>query len=114
MTQLVIYAPNWLGDAVMALPAIADARRAFPGATVAIAARAPVAPLFSLLEGVNVVMLDRGGRMAGAAAPAFDAALLLPNSFKSALAAWRAGVPERWGYRTDCRGPLLTRAVAPL
>ena len=39
----------------------------------------------------------------------FDAALLLPNSFHSALTGWRAGIPERWGYRTDFRGPLLTR-----
>ena len=36
-------------------------------------------------------------------------AVLLPNSFGSALAAWQAGMPERWGYATDGRGPLLTR-----
>jgi heptosyltransferase II len=40
-----------------------------------------------------------------------DAALLLPNSFRSALTAKRAGVPERWGYSTDWRGLLLTRGV---
>ena len=38
-------------------------------------------------------------------------ALLLTNSFGSALAVWHAGVPERWGYRRDGRGRLLTRAV---
>jgi heptosyltransferase-2 len=114
MTQLVIYAPNWLGDAVMALPAIADVRRAFPGVRVAIAARAAVAPLFALVPDVDVLTVDRGGRFDSSEAAGsrrFDAALLLPNSFKSALAAWRAGIPERWGYRTDCRGPLLTRSV---
>ena len=45
--------------------------------------------------------------------PLFDAAILLPNSFQVALTAWRAKVPERWGYRTDWRGPLLTRAIDP-
>jgi heptosyltransferase-2 len=38
-------------------------------------------------------------------------AILLPNSFQSALAAWRAGIAERWGYRTDWRRALLTRAI---
>jgi heptosyltransferase-2 len=47
----------------------------------------------------------RGGRHEGA--------LLLPNSFQSALAVWRAGIANRWGYRTDWRGPLLTRAILP-
>jgi heptosyltransferase-2 len=48
-------------------------------------------------------------------AGAYDAAALLTNSFGTALAAWTAGVPERWGYATDVRGPLLTRRarVAP-
>jgi heptosyltransferase II len=40
---------------------------------------------------------------------AFDVAVLLPNSFAAAAAAWAARIPERWGYATDARGPLLTR-----
>jgi heptosyltransferase-2 len=42
----------------------------------------------------------------------FDAALLFPNSFHAALIAFRAGIPERWGYRTGWRSTLLTRAIA--
>jgi heptosyltransferase-2 len=105
-SRLVICAPNWLGDAVMALPAIADVRRSLPAASIAVAARQSVMPLFALVTDVDEVLhVDelRGG--------AFGAALLLPNSFHSALLAYRAGIPERWGYRTDCRAPLLTRAV---
>jgi heptosyltransferase-2 len=45
--------------------------------------------------------------------PLFETAILFPNSFHAALTAWRAGMPERWGYRTDWRRPLLTRAVEP-
>jgi len=105
--RLVIVAPNWLGDAVMALPAIADIRRGRPEATVAVAARPSIAPLFSLVRGVDdVVPLDRSGALDG-----FDTAILLPNSFHAALLVARAGVRERWGYRTDWRGFLLTRAL---
>ena len=44
-------------------------------------------------------------------AGSFDAVLLLPNSFHAALVAFRARIPERWGYRADFRAPLLTLAV---
>src|SRR2546428_4344421 len=101
--HILIVAPNWLGDAVMALPAIADVRRAAPGAAISIAARPSVAPLFGLVPGVA----ERG-----IFDTPFDAALLLPNSFQSALTVFRARIPERWGYGTDWRGPLLTRTVA--
>src|SRR5204862_7146330 len=42
----------------------------------------------------------------------FDTAILFPNSYRSALVASRADIPERWGYRTDWRRHLLTR-MAP-
>src|SRR5438128_11298768 len=101
--NLLIVAPNWLGDAVMALPAIADVRRASPGRSITVAARPAVRQLFSLVPDVDAHV--------GRVASGYDAALLLPNSFHAALDVWRARIPERWGYRTDCRGPLLTRAV---
>ena len=102
-------APNWLGDGVMAQPAIADVRNGRPDASVVVAARASVAPLFSLMRAVDeVVVLPRHGPypLGGS-----DVALLLPNSFHSALMTARAGVRERWGYRTDWRALFLTRAV---
>ena len=122
MQRLVILAPNWLGDAVMALPAIADVRRASPGATITVAARPAIAPLFQLVPEVNdIIVLPRAvaigdvasWRLLGAELVDrhFDTALLLPNSVHSALVALRAGIPERWGYRAGCRGGLLTRAV---
>lgn len=117
MTRLVILAPNWLGDAVMALPALADVRRALPDAAIAVAARPAVAPLFRLVPAADEVVTveRRGWRRIGAelAGRGYDAALLLPNSFHAALVAVSAGVRERWGYRTDWRGSLLTRAVDP-
>jgi heptosyltransferase-2 len=120
--RLVILAPNWLGDAVMALPAIADVRRAAPDASITIAARPAIAPLFGLVPGIEDTILLPGRatlravrtwRAVGAelAGQQFDAALLLPNSMHAALAAFRAGIPERWGYRASGRGRLLTRAI---
>jgi lipopolysaccharide heptosyltransferase II len=107
MNRLVILAPNWLGDAVMALPAIADVRREWPRADIIVAARPSIAPLFRIVGEANGIAdvdhLDH----------AFDAALLLPNSFRSALLVKRARIPERWGYRTQLRGALLTRAIDP-
>src|SRR5262252_5498444 len=100
MQRLVILAPNWLGDAVMALPAIADVRRALPAAHLTIAARAVVAPLFALVPEVNeTIELSGGASLRRLAAwgsisaelsgRGFDAALLLPNSIHAALVASR-------------------------
>jgi heptosyltransferase-2 len=121
--RLVVLSPNWLGDAVMALPAVADLRRRYPVAQLAVAARGSVAPMFELASGVDAVitlrwkgrLFDRAGLRADAAAlrdAAFDAAVLLPNSLASAWLVRQAGLPERWGYAADYRSPLLTRAVA--
>jgi len=43
----------------------------------------------------------------------FSAAVLFPNAFRVAGLVWAAGIPERWGYATDGRGPLLSRRVPP-
>jgi heptosyltransferase-2 len=118
--RVVVLAPNWLGDFVMALPAIADLRRAHPETDVTVAARAPLAPLVEAMPGVNgTVTLTSGGGLRSLRpdadrlrSGAFDAALLLPNSFRAAWLAWRAAIPQRWGYRADLRSPLLTTAVS--
>jgi heptosyltransferase-2 len=120
--HLVILAPNWLGDAVMSLPAIADVRRAARGARITVAARPSVAPLFTLVPEVDeTIELTRRASIgdvgswrgigAELADRRFEAALLLPNSIHSALVAKRAGIPERWGYRAPLRAGLLTRAI---
>lgn len=121
-TRLVILAPNWLGDAVMALPAIGDARRHFRDAHLAIAARRSVAPVFTMVQGVDeIVTLPGGGGWRALtgwkddaralAAGAFDVAMLLPNSFATAFAASQASIAERWGFATDSRARWLTRAI---
>lgn len=121
----VVIAPNWLGDAVMALPALAAIRAGRPGDRLVVAGRASTVSLFSMVAGVDgVARLDSRGGIVGAISWAEDAAalrstgaqlaVLLPNSFRSAWTAQRAGIPERWGYATDLRGRLLTRAAPRL
>ena len=105
---VAILAPNWLGDAVMALPAMADVRRRFPSARIVVAARRSVADLFRLVAFVDEVINQDVEALRASHA---DVALLLPNSFASAWLVRRAGIAERWGYATDWRGWLLTRAI---
>jgi heptosyltransferase-2 len=118
--KIVVLAPNWLGDAVLALPAVQAVRQAHSGAHIAVAARRSVADLFRLVGGVDgVVALEGDGRWwrlaalraDAAALRGFDVAVLLPNSFQAAWTARRAAIPERWGYAADARSRLLTRAV---
>jgi heptosyltransferase-2 len=119
--RLIVFSPNWLGDAVMALPAIEDLRRHL-NARVTVAARRSVASLFSLVPHVDdIVELEWRGRIGEMAAMRqdikrlravrADAALLLPNSFASAWLAGAARIPQRWGYARDGRSLLLTRAI---
>ena len=111
--RLLVFAPNWLGDAVMALPAIDDLGQHLPDAAIDIAARPSIAPLFTMVPGISrVVTLAQGDPQAAQLHRAqYDAALLLPNSFNVARMAWRAAIPERWGYRSDFRTLLLTRSL---
>jgi heptosyltransferase-2 len=108
--RVVIRAPNWLGDVMLSLPAVRDVRRNFPAARLEVLARPGVAPLYGAVREIDGVQLAAGVRAdARRLRGAFDAAVLLPNSFGTALAPWLARIPERWGYATDGRSLLLTR-----
>ena len=62
--RLLVVSPNWLGDAVMALPAIGDLRRRFSGARLIVAARRSVAGLFTMSPVVDeVVVMEWSGRL---------------------------------------------------
>ncbi len=120
--SVVVLAPNWLGDAVMALPAVSDVRRRFPSARLVVAARRAVADIFHLVPFVDeLVTLQWSGRWWQRRVFAADAgrlrqlgadlAILLPNSVAAAWLARRAAIPDRWGYGSDMRAGLLSRAV---
>jgi heptosyltransferase-2 len=112
--RLVVRAPNWVGDAVLALPAIAAVRAQFPGTQLTVAAPASVAALFREKTAIapdRVLELPAGKGAATSALRGghFDACLLFPNSFGSAWQCRQAGIRERWGFATAYRGLLLTR-----
>lgn len=107
---------NWLGDTIMALPALRALRAARPAARITLVGR--WAPLLSGQAVADIALayprrLDerrRLGRCFRADPP--DVALLLPNSFESALAAWWWRAKRRIGFDTDARRRLLTDAVS--
>jgi heptosyltransferase-2 len=120
--KILIRSANWVGDAVMSLPALASVRQSFPRAEIYILAKPWVAGLFEDCPEIGRVVLYQspgihGGvrgkwRLArGLKLERFDLALHLPNSFESALISFLAGIPQRAGYNTDGRGILLTHRV---
>jgi heptosyltransferase II len=119
ISRVCVRATNWLGDAVMSLPAIRAIRQVFPHAYVAVVARPWVADLYARESSIDRVIpypagLGLGGKRAFAALlgrERFDAAILLQNAFDAALLTWLAGIPERVGYNRDARGWLLTRVI---
>lgn len=116
--RIVLRAPNWLGDAVMALPAMAALRKVFAGDDVTIAGPPSVLTIFQEEHDVapaGVLPIAPGtGRAAirSLASGDFDRVVLFTNSFGSAWVARRAGIRERWGFGGRSRGLLLTRAAA--
>jgi heptosyltransferase-2 len=117
--RVLVRGPNWLGDLVMAAPSIRGITDAWPDASVHIAAPAAFAPIVALLDPRATALPLEAGRGFAAVrrhadqirAGNYDVAVLLTNSFGSALAVQWGGVPERYGYRRDGRGMLLTRAI---
>lgn len=116
-SRVLVVAPSWLGDLVMATPALRALRAALPEAHVTFVCRPGLDRVLdgsSLCDAVIVEGL-RGPIRAGMRLrrERFDLAVLFPNSFRSALAVRVAGVPRRVGYRRDGRGWLLSERVAP-
>jgi heptosyltransferase-2 len=120
--KILVRAPNWVGDAVMAIPALAVIRRTRPGDEICMLARPAVADLFSGqpladrilrydFRGSHRGWLGREKLISELRREKFDIAVLLQNAFEAAWLAWRAGIHERIGYARDTRGPLLTKAI---
>ena len=124
MTQpnrILVRATNWVGDAVMSMPAVERLRSVFPRAHITVLARPWVAGLYRrpLVDDVLPYTAaadwkDLRGRWRLAAAlraHRFDMALLLQNAFDAALVTWLAGIPIRIGYDIKRRRMLLTDAI---
>ncbi len=118
-SRILIRATNWVGDAVMCVPALQVIRERFPEAHITILAKPWVADLYARERfGDEVILYPAGGKTAKMnlvwrlRQRRFDCAILLQNAFEAALIAFLAGIPNRIGYKRDGRGFLLTNAPA--
>jgi len=120
--RILVRASNWVGDAVMCVPALQALRERFPQAYIAILARPWVADLYArepFCDELIPYNLPRGTKglykkwlfARRLSKYAFDCAILLPNAFEAAALARIAGIPARIGYSREGRGWLLTHPI---
>lgn len=121
LDRILVRAPNWIGDAVMAVPAIRVLRHTLPQSHITIMGRPWVAGVFQSAEFVDEVwsqtkptsIADWWRLRREIARRGYAASILLPNSFESALTVYLGRIPERIGYATDGRRLLLTQSPKP-
>ncbi len=115
--RLLIVGLNWLGDAVMSMPAVGALRARHPDATLTMLAKPAVAALWALVPGVDAVTTQVQGPLGtfrtGAAIrrAGYTTAWVFPKSFRAALLARLGGVPQRIGLAGHRRDAMLTRVV---
>jgi len=128
--KIAVFCPNWVGDMVMATPALRGIRRHFSMAEVVAVVRPYVAEVLDGLDLVDRVLLHDPSRRPRLTVSEpethwgwqfarrlrrekFDLAVVLPNSFRSAFWAWMSGAKSRIGFERDGRGWLLTDPLLP-
>lgn len=113
--RILIRSSNWLGDAVMSVPAIRAIKSGRPDAHVSIAVPEKLAALWTIVPGVDEVIglpsksIVAAARLFRQRSP-FDVAILFPNSLRSALEAFLAGIPRRVGWRGHWRRWLINQS----
>jgi heptosyltransferase-2 len=120
--KIMVRATNWIGDAVMSLPALEALDAHFPDSEIVLVSKPWVSELYWNHPAVSrQIVYDAEGEHRGARgfwklvrklrSERFDAAILLQNAFHAAWMAWRAGIPVRIGYARYGRSSLLSEAV---
>ena len=124
--KILIVQPSWVGDAVMATPTLRAVRELYPQAHISYLMRRYVKQLYSGMPWVDQVISYRTGKTKSKTGKGlfelsarlrtgkFDLAILLPNSFKSALLCKMSNIPRIFGYERDGRGFLLTDRLLPV
>jgi lipopolysaccharide heptosyltransferase II len=115
--RILVRSSNWLGDAVMSVPAVRAVKNGRPDVHVTVAAPAKIAPMWKLIPEVDAIIpLPDGSlppvvRLFRQRMP-FDVAILFPNSLRVALECWLSGIPRRVGYRGHWRSWLVNQIVS--
>ena len=114
--RILIRSSNWLGDAVMSVPAVRAIKNGRPDTHITVAAPAKIAAMWKLVSEVDAIIPLTGNSLVAAARSlrrqsSFDAAILFPNSLRVALESWLSGIPRRVGYRGHSRSWLLNQII---
>lgn len=120
--NILVRVPNWIGDAVMCMPALMDLRECFVNAKITILARPTIAAMLREQCGIDdVLIFENQANHRGLFGllklshmirkRTFDMAVLFQNAFEAAVLTSMARIPARIGYATDCRGWLLSQSV---
>jgi heptosyltransferase II len=115
--RILIRASNWLGDSVISVPAVRAIKAGRPDAHITIAAPEKIASVWKLVPEVDEILslesrsLFSVVRKIRGQTP-FDVAILFPNSLRTALEVWLAGIPRRVGFPGHTRRWLLNQIVA--
>lgn len=119
--KILVRGTNWIGDAVMSVPALRELRRIFPDDSITLHTRTWADGLFCDAEFLDEIVtydpakwrirdvLDNSQFLKK---DDYDLAIILPNSFESAMTSYLSRIPRRIGYNKDLRGLLLTDPVA--
>jgi heptosyltransferase-2 len=122
MNRILIIAPNWIGDAVMSQPLLANLKTIYPQSQIDVLASPWVAPIYRACAEIHQVIEARlehrqlqwslRKQLAKQLElNQYDACFVLPNSLKSALIPWLANIPLRIGYRGEMRFGLVNFAL---
>jgi heptosyltransferase-2 len=118
--RVVVRGVNWVGDAVMTVPALRELRRVLPHAHITLATRPWAEGLFADADFLDEILIYErkrrdvravAGQVSAWRKSRFDLALLFQNAFEAALIAIASRVPLRMGYESDGRRALLTHAI---
>ncbi len=115
--RILVRSSNWLGDAVMTTPAVQAIKRGRPDARVTVLVKAKLAEYWKRVAEVDEVIeieaSDTVFAVAGKIRGKFDVAVILPNSIRTGLEVWLAGIPRRVGYPAKGRRWLLNQLMLP-
>ncbi|HNY51010.1 MAG TPA: lipopolysaccharide heptosyltransferase II [Smithella sp.] len=118
--KILIRGTNWIGDAIMTLPAVASIRATYPQAHIAMLAKPLVVDIYKTFSDLDEIIIyeNKFDHSTGVFALArilrdkkFEAAILLQNAIEAAIIALAARIPVRAGYDSDARGLLLSHSV---
>ena len=115
--RILIRASNWLGDSVISVPAARAIKAGRPDAHITIAAPEKIASVWKLVPEVDEILPVESRSLFSVAKKIrrkdpFDVAIIFPNSLRTALEVWVAGIPRRVGFPGHSRRWLLNQIVA--